>query len=67
MLDTGDGMRPVSFGRSAGMNDVFDLSVRARGWRRGTSLAPVPPNSGRSIARGRIPTIPKAPYIFSNR
>ena len=40
LLDTGDGMRPIAFGRSAGMNDVFDVSVRARGWRRGTELPP---------------------------
>ncbi len=40
MLDTGDGLRSVAFGRAAGMNDVFDVSVRARGWRRGTALPP---------------------------
>jgi hypothetical protein len=38
LLDTGDGMRPIAFGRSAGINDVFDVSVRARGWRRGTDM-----------------------------
>ena len=38
LLDTGDGLRPIAFGRSAGMNDVFDVSVRARGWRRGTEM-----------------------------
>ena len=40
LLDTGDGARPVAFGRTAGMNDVFDVSVRARGWRRGTAEPP---------------------------
>jgi|GEM_PF-1060322 len=40
MLDTGDGLRSVAFGRAAGMNDVFDVSVRARGWRRGTAMPP---------------------------
>ena len=40
LLDTGDGMRPITFGRTAGMNDVFDVSVRACGWRRGTALPP---------------------------
>jgi hypothetical protein len=39
-LDTGDGMRPVAFGRSAGIDDVFDVSVRARGWRRGMDMPP---------------------------
>jgi hypothetical protein len=40
MLDTGAGMRPVAFGRKAGMNDIFDVSVRAMGWRRGTEAPP---------------------------
>ena len=40
LLDAGDGLRPIAFGRSAGMNDVFDVSVRARGWRRGTAMPP---------------------------
>ena len=40
MLDTGSGMRPVTVGRMAGVNDVFDLSLRAQGWRRGTAALP---------------------------
>ena len=40
MLDSGSGMRPVTIGRTAGVNDVFDLNVRARGWRRGTAALP---------------------------
>ena len=40
MLDTGSGMRPVTVGRMAGVNDIFDLSVRAQGWRRGTAALP---------------------------
>jgi hypothetical protein len=40
MLDTGAGMRSVAFGRKSGMNDVFDVSVRAMGWRRGTEAPP---------------------------
>jgi hypothetical protein len=40
LLDTVNGLRSVAFGRAAGMNDVFDVSVRARGWRRGTALSP---------------------------
>jgi hypothetical protein len=40
MVDTGAGMRPVGFGRKAGMNDIFDVSVRAMGWRRGTEAPP---------------------------
>jgi len=40
LLDSGSGMRPVSFGRSNGLNEVFDVSLRARGWRRGTSASP---------------------------
>ena len=40
LLDTGDGPRSIAFGRTAGMNDVFDVSVRARGWRRGTAMPP---------------------------
>jgi hypothetical protein len=40
MLDTGSGMRPFSIGRTAGTKDVFDVSVRARGWRRGTAALP---------------------------
>ena len=40
MLDTGAGLRSVSFGHQAGMNNIFDLSVRAMGWRRGTAMPP---------------------------
>ena len=40
MLDTGSGMRPVTVGRMAGVNDIFDLSLRAQGWRRGTAALP---------------------------
>lgn len=39
-LDTGDGPRLVGFGGDGGMSGVLDLSVRARGWRRGTSMPP---------------------------
>ncbi len=40
MLDTGSGMRSVRLGGRAGVNEIFDVSVRARGWRRGTAVLP---------------------------
>ncbi len=40
MLDTGAGPRPLSLGHRATMNDVFDVGVRAMGWRRGTETPP---------------------------
>lgn len=40
LLDAGSGLRPISFGRASGLNDVFDVSLRARGWRRGTGATP---------------------------
>lgn len=40
MLDTGRGPRPLRLGGAAPMNDIFDVGVRAMGWRRGTQLPP---------------------------
>lgn len=40
LLDSGSGMRPIAFDADNGLNGIHDLSVRARGWRRGTQAAP---------------------------
>lgn len=40
LVDTGAGPRVVSVGRHAGMNDIFDVGIRAMGWRRGTAMPP---------------------------
>jgi hypothetical protein len=40
LVDTGTGMRGVSLGERAAMNDIFDVGIRAMGWRRGTAMPP---------------------------
>jgi hypothetical protein len=40
MLDTGGGPRALRLGGAAPMNDIFDVGVRAMGWRRGTQMPP---------------------------
>jgi hypothetical protein len=40
LVDTGTGLRGVSLGEQAAMNDIFDVGIRAMGWRRGTAMPP---------------------------